>query len=216
MSAPRSVIEAQVQSLLELVENQRETRCAELREEAERQARVLLAEAHAEARRRMHQVAEEERLHAREQIAAAEAQLQTRIRQQQHKTALLMLHEGWEQLGEAVLRRWKDEAGRRRWIGALLRQALHALPHCSWTIQHPPGWDPAECAELNARIHSHCGEAPHFESTPELHAGLRISTEGACLDGSLEGLLSDRHAIEAQLLAQLNRLLANGSEETHP
>ena len=38
----------------------------------------------------------------------------------------------------------------------------------------------------------------------DIEAGVRIHTDGACLDASLAGLMSDRRRIEALLLAELN------------
>ena len=160
----------------------------------------------------MHAAVEEERLRANQRIAAARAQVQTRLRQRAHQTALLLLHHGWDHLHQALIERWKAPETRSRWIAALGRQALHTLPRQAWKIHHPPGWDTAEASTLCERIAGHCGVKPSFEADNEIGAGLRLVTDGACLDGTLEGLLADRSAIEAQLLAQLNHLLAGRTE----
>lgn len=212
MSEPGGVLDAQVQTLLTLVAQHRDTRCARLAAEAQEQRNAILHQAHHDARGRMRETIRSERLRTREKLEATAAQLQTRERQQQHKTALLMLHRGWEMLGDVVLHRWKTPPQRHEWICALINLALERLPPRPWVIEHPPGWDPDECAELRAAMEQHCGAAPQLRADGQLHAGLRICADGACLDGTVEGLLADREAIEAQLLAQLNDLLRSQEE----
>lgn len=204
---PHSVLDAQMEALLALVEQHRAERCSQLLAQAEERRHALLAEAYGEARSRMHEAVLTERRRGKDKLDATRAQLETRARAQQHQTALLLLQQGWELLGQAVLQRWKSAPQRRLWVGTLLRQALHLLPRCSWVIEHPPGWDPAECAELHEALRAHCGALPQLQANDQLDAGLRICAAGACLDGTLEGLLADREAIEAQLLAQLHNLL---------
>lgn len=204
---PPSVLDAQINALLALVEQHRAERCGQLLAQAEERRHTLLAEAYSEARARMHEAVLTERRRGKDKLDATRAQLETRARQQQHQTALLLLQQGWELLGQAVLQRWKSAAPRRLWVDTLLRQALLLLPRCSWVIEHPPGWDPAECAELHEALRAHCGGEPELRANDQIDAGLRICAEGAFLDGTLEGLLADRAAIEAQLLAQLHRLL---------
>jgi hypothetical protein len=207
MSEAHSVLEAQVDTLLALLEQHRAERCAQLLAQAQERRHAVLREAYAEARLRVREAIRSERRRGASRLEATRAQLETRARQQQHRTALLLLQQGWELLGQAVLQRWTAAPQRRAWAGALLQQALQVLPRCGWTIEHPPGWDVAECDELHGAIQAHCGNAPQLRGNDQLHAGLRIHAEGACLDGTLEGLLADREAIEAQLLAQLHRLL---------
>lgn len=211
---PGGVLEAQVQALLQLLEQYRQERCAQLQAEAMTKAGALVRQAHRAARQRMGEAVQAERLRARQQLAASRAQVQTRLRQQQYQTAHLMLRHGWELLGTAVLQRWKNAPARRQWVSGLLHQALHALPRCHWVIEHPPGWESVECESLLPALQGHCGALPRFRADANLHAGLRICAEGACLDGTLEGLLADRNAIEADLLAQLQRLLSSAGADT--
>jgi hypothetical protein len=42
-----------------------------------------------------------------------------------------------------------------------------------------------------------------FEADPAIHAGLKVVANGNVIDGTLAGLLADRHEFEAQLLRQL-------------
>jgi hypothetical protein len=207
MSEVHSVLDAQVETLLELVERHRSERCTQLLAQAQERRHTLLAQTYGEARTRMHEAIVTERRRGNEKLDATRAQLETRARQQQHRTALLLLQQGWELLGQSVQQRWKTAAQRRLWVCNLLHQALQRLPRCAWVIEHPPGWDSAECSEQLEAIRGHCGVQPQLHTDDQLHAGLRVCADGACLDGTLEGLLADRDAIEAQLLAQLHRLL---------
>ncbi|MEW6648404.1 MAG: hypothetical protein AB1450_14475 [Pseudomonadota bacterium] len=207
MSEAHSVVEAQVETLLALVEQHRAERCGELLAQAAERRQALLSAAYGEARARVREAILTERRRGQDKLDATRAQLETRARQQQHRTALLLLQHGWELLGQAVLQRWKSAPQRRQWVCGLLHQALQRLPRCSWVIEHPPGWDLAECAEMQEQLRTHCGTLPELRANDQIDAGLRICAAGACLDGTLEGLLADRSAIEAQLLAQLHRLL---------
>ncbi len=207
MSEAHSVLDAQVDTLLTLVEQHRTERCAQLLTQAQERRHAVLSEAYAEARLRLREAILSERRRGQDKLDATRAQLETRARQQQHRTALLLLQHGWELLGQAVLQRWKSAPQRHVWVGVFLHRALQVLPRCGWVIEHPPGWDIAECHQLHDAIQAHCGDAPQLRDNDQLHAGLRIHADGACLDGTLEGLLADREAIEAQLLAQLHRLL---------
>ena len=178
MSEPGSVLEAQMQTLLKLVEQHQQERCAQLLEEARQKRSDIVRQAHHDARRRMHDAIETERRNGREKLEATRAQLLTRARQQQHKSALLLLHRGWELLGDAVLLRWKSAAQRKQWVCALLQQALQLLPARPWVIEHPPGWDRSECSDLLPPICEHCGSEPQLQANDQLHAGLRICADG--------------------------------------
>jgi hypothetical protein len=208
MSEPAGILDAQLQSLLALVTEQRDARCEAIRAEAEAQAHELLHKGYREARQRMHEAIEEERGRIRHRLEATSAQLQTRERQHRHQRALLLLHRGWEILQLALEERWRVEGNRGQWLQGLFTQALRDLPARPWRIVHPPGWSPEELGALTRQVSDHCGAVPQFEVDNSVKAGLRIHSDGACLDATLEGLLADRSAVEAMLLAELNRLLA--------
>lgn len=211
MSEANPIVDAQRNALMELLRQTRERQYAEVSEQAQAQQHKLLAQAHREARTRMHSAVMLERSRAEHQLVAARAQLQTRARQRQYQVALALLAEGWEQLQGALDARWRDPDQRRQWILALLEQGLQVLPSCPWRIQHPADWQTAELAEAAERVQRHCGSEPQWQPDPDLTAGLRIYARHACLDGTHRGLLADRTAVEARILAELDRLLGNGS-----
>ena len=199
MSVPDSGAQAQ-QQLLAVVERYREEQCAALLARANDQARELLRQAYAEARARGRRGVAEVRLHYRDRIAAAQARQQTRMRQQRQHENSALLASLWEPLREAILSRWQEPGTRRAWIEALLRTAAASLLDSSWTIEHPVDWPQAEQHAVRSRV----GEVSlSFAPQAGMAAGLRICAGGACVDGSVDGLLRHRAQIEALLLAAL-------------
>lgn len=212
MSDPASILDAQLGSLTELVEAYRDERCRAILDQARAQRDRYLQQAHREARERMHQAIQEERERARREIRAAEAHLQTRRRQRRHQAALDLLHQGWERLREALGERWRDGEARAEWLRSLTDQACRRLPTSRWQVEHPPGWSQDEGAALQEQARARCGEPPVFQADETIRGGLRIRTANAVLDGTIEGILTDRLRIEGELLAQLNHLLAERGE----
>ena len=206
MSEPQSVLEAQVAELLKVVEEHREERCRHILERAQSQAATIVKQAHHEARARMHAAIAEERSRAQEKIASTRAHLQTQRRQRQQQADVLLLERSWEKLCETLMKRWQDVDQRRAWVRALLREGLMSLPAEKWRIEHSPGWQSAELLDLSSATPLGAqSQTPVFVEAPDIAAGLRIHVGHACLDGTLDGLLAIREAIEAQLLAELKR-----------
>ena len=84
-----------------------------------------------------------------------------------------------------------------------VRAALGSLPAGAWTLRHPPGWPPAEQQAVREELGRELGAEPQCRGDAGIEAGLIIDSGGACLDGSLQGLLADRQRLEARLLALL-------------
>ncbi|HKJ76422.1 MAG TPA: hypothetical protein VKA64_04385 [Gammaproteobacteria bacterium] len=213
MSEPSGILDAQLRSLTELVDSYRDERCQAILEQARAQRDRYLQQAYREARERMHEAIQEERARARREIRAAEAHLQTRRRQRRHQAALDLLHHGWEQLRDALRERWRDDRARAEWLQALTDQACQRLPASRWQVEHPPGWSPEEAGTLRERAEARCGEDPAFQPDQTISGGLRIRATDALLDGTVEGILTDRRAIEGELLAELHHLLAERGED---
>jgi len=202
---PRSVvsIERQAQALLDLVEADRERRCAQVLGEANSRAAAVRAQAHADARARMQQAFAEQRLLRRERIAAAQARLAThrRLHEQQRTAALLRL--AWEQLPAELTALWQQPALRAAWVAHVLASAQALMPRGAWRIVHAPDW-PEPGRQALARAHAaEAGTAPLFEADATLSAGLKVVADGNVIDGTLNGLLAERAELEAQLLRQL-------------
>lgn len=204
MNRPGSILDAQVNALEEVVETSREARCRQLLEDARRSVKETIKRAHQENRARMRAAIEEQRKRMEEALSATRARLATRARQRRQQADTERLTVAWSRLSEMLLERWQDSDCRRRWVLGLIEAALAHLPGDPWRIEHPRGFDPSELASMNESIAEHCGgEPPDFAIHESIHAGLRIVAGGACVDGSVEGLLIDRNRVEAELLAAL-------------
>lgn len=212
----------QVQDLLELVEKNRERRCKEILEQADQRTQEIIRQAYRTARARLHQTVEDERQRTRQRLAAAHAELQSRHRQHWHQLARKLIDAAWQRLQPALEHRWREDTSRAQWVDGLVIQAMSSLPAGTWHIAYPPDWGDQEQDDLANRVTEHCGEPPVLEADSGISAGLRITTDGICLDGTCRGLLRDRVAIEARLLHELRPLLGSGPEpvtvspEDHP
>jgi hypothetical protein len=203
-------LERRTQALLALVEGDRNVQRAAIIAEARTRAAALLAQARADARARVREVFAEERRRAHENVAAAQARLATRRRlHEQHRTAALLAL-GWQRLPDALGRRWKNDEQRGIWVGAIVAAACRVLPRAHWRVAHGANWPVAEQQALSARVTPDLDAAPVFHADPGIAAGLRIASGGNVVDGTLEGLVSDRVDVGAQLLRQLERILPHG------
>lgn len=204
--------DVQVQELLKLVEQNRERRCTEILEQAGRQAEDIVRQAYRNARTRLHQAVEDERQRTRQRLATARAELLSRHRQHWHRLARELLDAAWQRLEPALERRWQEDSSRAQWVDSLVTQALERMPAGTWHIAHPPDWDEREREDVVTRVTEQDGEPPVFEADSTIRAGLRITTDGVCLDGTCQGLLRDRASIEARLIHELRPLLGTGPE----
>ncbi len=204
MNKPDSVLDAQVNALEEVVESTQESRCRKLLEDARRNAQETMKLAHQENRARMRAAIEEQRKRMEETLAATRARLATRERQRRQQADKKRLTLAWSRLNESLLERWRDAESRRRWTQGLIEEALSHLPGDPWRIEHPRDFNPSELASSRESITEHCGGEPADLVIDEsIGAGLRIVAGGACVDGSVEGLLTDKNRVEAELLALL-------------
>ncbi len=133
--------------------------------------------------------------------AAARAETHTRLRDQARMCEVL--RRGWESLPDLLGEAWDEPACRRRWCAAAFGQAKHLLLSARWTIEHPQAMDPQEFATPLADL----GVAEvSYRECSDIRAGLRILTDGACLDATTPGLIADRTRVEARLLDNYRRL----------
>lgn len=189
--------------MLKLVEDHELARCREIMARAQREARQQLREAHAAARLRMYRHAQELKHLRNRERGRAEAELATARRQHRQRGDLALLDAGWAKLRKALMARWQVPAERRRWVENLARQALARLPRGPWAVACPAAWDRAEREALAKQLASVLGAAPEWIEDRNVAVGLRFCVGGACLDGTLDGLLADRAAVEATMLAEL-------------
>ena len=190
-------------ALLKLVADQRDEACRRALAEAEQKARETLRQAHRKERAHLHRRILDERARIQARIQAVEAERVTRERRQQARSSARVLEEAWPLLQLGLRQRWQDADGRRAWVARCVRQALGSLPAGAWILRHAPGWPPAEQQAVREELGRALGVEPQLRSDTDIEAGLIIDSGGACLDGSLRGLLADRQRLEARLLALL-------------
>ena len=211
MSAAESPVGAQTRQLLEVVQRRRVEQCSRVLEQARNQARQIIRNAYQEARNRARQDILDLREQIRAERASAQAREQTRQRHARQQVDRELVEATWQPLQDALLQRWQQPAARRKWIVALIRQASRTLIDSHWNIEYPPDWPVPECNDLKAKLSNDIDCFPNFEARPTIAAGLCICAGGACVDGTLEGLLHGRSHIEALLLAAIrNRRGAEG------
>lgn len=187
-------------ALLALVEDERARQCRAILDSADARATALRAEAHAAARARVRDALAAARERRASAIAAAEARRQTRTRLARQGQASALLTAAWTALPAELERRWRHAPSRRLWIESAVARAVQGIEGGpGWTVRHALG---AEDAEMRAALAAM--PPPVARSIdPALRAGLRISRGGNVLDASLDGLLADRDAVAAALLAAI-------------
>jgi hypothetical protein len=201
--------ERAMRALLDLVNADREQKCAAIVGEAMARGRALRASAHAEARARIRAAFAEERERMAVRVAAAEAVAATKRRVELQRRAAEFVAAGWERIPAALEDAWREPASRRAWTDRIGAEARARLPGGSWRITHAPGWPEEERALFSETLAKH-SIAPEFIDDPRVRAGLRIASGGNVLDGTLTGLLADRTAIGALLLTELQASGATG------
>jgi hypothetical protein len=204
MSESGPVVGAQLKHLLAVVEQRRGERCQQVLDKAHEQARQLIKQAYRDERQRMRRELGDIRQKRRQQMVSLAAQHQTRKRQRRQQADEELLTTSWLNLYEALLHRWQDSSMRRRWVDDLVDQAASVLVDSHWLIEHPFDWPAQERTALQLRLEKQLAHTPHFEVKSTIAAGLCICAGGACVDGSVDGLLRERLGIEAILLARIN------------
>lgn len=191
--------QASERALLELVQADRDRRCAEILAQARERAAQQRAQAAARARARMRAAFAEERARVAERLAAARARLATqqRLRRQSRASELLAL--GWQALPAALASRWRDPAARQQWVASVVERGLALLPRGQWLLAHAPQWPDDERRAVAQRL-AVAGIDAQFAPDAAISAGLKIASGGNLLDASGEGLLADRDAVGASLL----------------
>ncbi len=195
----------QEKALMELVEAYQESECRLILEKAQEEAAGIVNRVYREKRQLLHERIAAERKRVIARIRMAQAELETTRRQHQQQSGLALLQRGWQQLKPRLELRWQDQAARKMWVGMVLQSALETLPRRNWIIKHPAGWDAQEQKEVIAELADQLESPPLFESGQRIHAGLIIESDNTRLDATPDGLLTDRNALEARLLALLNQ-----------
>jgi hypothetical protein len=192
-----------LEEMLKLVASYERERCRDISERAQKEARHIVANARRRARARLREDARELRAAGRRRLALARAELDTARRAHEQRRDLALVTRGWRGLEARLRARWQDPAARGRWVAGAIAQALAVLPRATWTIAHAAGWTETERNGVAEALERQGVKVERVSLDARAQGGIRLCAGGACLDGTIDGLLADRAAIEAMLLAEL-------------
>jgi hypothetical protein len=193
---PASILDVQFEALVAVVNERREQQLKDIRAKRDAQVREILQTARAEARESLHQAVARERARITQGLRQAQARAELESRQRAQRETLTLLRQMWERLDAALAGRWAEERTRAAWIAAAVQEAAQLLPGRPWRLEHAAGLSP------EAQVGAGGAHDVDWHLEPQIRAGLRVRTSGACLDATVEGLLADREDIEALFLAE--------------
>jgi vacuolar-type H+-ATPase subunit E/Vma4 len=197
---------AQAQVLIDRISAEVEAEIAAIRAEAEADAAALVQAARSRARKRVSAAVAEMRAQAAGELRMLEARLETERRQLHQAQDRAALDEGLTGLADELKRLWADSRNRAAWCTNLIAGAGARLQPGKWRIALAPGLDEAGLAAISKAVAQLAGEAPEVAVDPGLIAGLTITADTACLDGTLTALTTDRTRLSALFLSALDRL----------
>jgi hypothetical protein len=192
-----------METLLAMVEQDRDARARAVLATAEKEAQQIIREARHNATVRVRQAVRQSRMRAREQVDSVRADLVTRARLREQELYRAALERAWPDLVSTLEQRWLDAPSRQQWIEDLVQRASECLPADVWRVEIAPGCKASENDAACTAILSRTGHEPECVVVPALRVGLRVTSGGVVLDGSLTGLLADQIQIQSRLLAAL-------------
>lgn len=202
-TAPLPALQASLQALLALVDDDCERQCTQVLDEARARAAALRSQAQAEARTRVRQVFAEQRQALQAQVVAAQARLATQQRLHAQQRTSMLLGLARQQLPAALQARWAQAETRAAWVAHVLNMAHARLPAAGWRVVHAADWPGGEAAAAAAELAQRGHSDAVFEADAGMAAGLKVSAGGNVVDGSLAGLLAETDEIDAALLRHL-------------
>jgi hypothetical protein len=207
MSAPESIVQAQMEALLRRVAREQEMLSRKARDAAGEQARGIVARAREEARARTRQAAEEARQSLERALTDRRAALETAARQREQSLLRKLMDDAWATLPRELAANWQDPARRNEWCDAACAVARRiVMGSGAFTIELDAD-APPDAADRAQRALANGDAAPAVTRVAGLGPGLRIRHGLACVDATTTGLLASRERIEAELLAELDALL---------
>ncbi len=209
INMPSSIVDAQVQRLLEVVNEYQQQQCDELLNHAHTQSRKIIRQAFRNARLRVHHDIQASRQNMQQELAATRAKQHTSLMQQKHRKDQGFLNQSWNNLADKLRERWQQPQQRKAWVQSITLTALKVLPGQSWKVTCPADWPKTEQEEFLGTVNKAGKREVSFDSTTDIVAGVRISADAALVDGTVDGLMRDRGRIESEMLAQRKKLLAS-------
>jgi len=208
MTEPDSIVRAQMEALLRRVAREQETQSRRARDAAEEQARSIVARAWEEARARLRQAVEEERRDTKHAVADRRAALDTANRQREQAVLRELIDEAWRDLPAVLAASWEQPETRRGWCAAACAVARESLsPNASLSAEIDSAAPEDTGGAVTAALDGPDRTPVDVRRIAGIGPGLRIRGGLACVDATVTGLLASRERIEAELLAELGRLL---------
>ena len=192
-----------MEHLLGVIVENREQRCQDVRDKAALQATDIIKQAYTRGRARLRRHINELREKYRLRVASAHARNQTLLRRQHQKEERAIIDVAWPMLNQAMLALWKKSKTRHQWLDAAMVQATELLRQQEWYIEHPQEFSEADKQRIVKKF-AH-GREPGMKACEDIDAGVRIIIEGTVVDATLGGLLKQRTAIEARMIARIKQ-----------
>ena len=208
MSAPEGIVQTQMEALLRRVAREQEMLSRRARDAAEEQARNIVERARDEARLRLRQAKEEAHQSHERALADRRAALDTSARQREQALLSELMDRAWRVLPAELAAVWADDAARRAWCTAACAIAARiVMGEGKFAVELDPAMAEDEAGRL-AHDLADDGQAAEVRRVDGIGPGLRIRRGLACVDATITGLLASRERVEAELLAELDTLLA--------
>ena len=211
----RGILDLQVDSMLGALKVQRDRRCREIETAVNRKVAQLLSDSRGRVRKRVHRAVVEERQRRETALLDARHRIETGERRKVQQQYRQFLHDAVPLLAAELEKRWRDNESRRPWCEMLIDEAAETLPREPWTIEHPTGWSAEDTQWIEQAVAARNLPAPALLEDAGITAGLRVRLGGACLDATLDGLITDIHAIEGRLLAAWERQVPAHREDAN-
>jgi hypothetical protein len=214
MSTPQSIVEAQTEALLRRLAREQESRCRRTLDAAHEQARAIVTRAWEEARARLRQAVDEERRAVDKALADRRASLETVRRRAEQSVLRELMDAAWTELPRTLAAAWERPERRREWCLAACRLAARTVPRGASFLVELDDSEPEDTSRIAvADLEVASGGKAESRRIASLGAGLRIRSGRVCVDATVPGLLATRERIEAELLAELERLAEQRGSE---
>jgi hypothetical protein len=205
MNEFRGILDLQVESVLSALKAQQDLRCREIESATSRRAEQLTSDSRHRMRQRVHMAVVEERRRRETALLDARHRIETAGRRRIQQQYRQFLHEAIPLLTAELGKRWRDEESRRSWCEMVISEAAGSLPGDPWTIEHPCDWPSEDTKWLEQAFEARRLPKPVLQEDDAITAGLRVRLGSACLDATVDGLMTDIRAVEGRLLAAWER-----------
>ncbi len=195
--------QGRAEALIEKIQRDASEEAAKILAAANEQAEAITREARRKARLKVHEAVESLRAREESEMAHEAARFETERRQWRQSEEMAALTAGLTHLEAALTGLWLEKDSRELWCRNVLAVAYQRLPVKNWRLEYPARLPRDELASLASEISDHTGIEPECSADNSLHAGVRIHSGTACVDGSIGAMLADQQRTSAKFLSLL-------------